>query len=157
MNSLELGQQAALHFANLKNIFHGSQLIDDGLSLKIECAHVVIGIQQVERYEKDISSYIGLKNEKTSFTFRDIAFSIIGDASIAIPKNNDQMSVRYQNDIEVEKFVKFCTTHKDALQEWPPKWFPKASEHSISELGKLFPGIAKTTYLEHQKIMSQWA
>ncbi|WP_301101933.1 hypothetical protein [Propionivibrio sp.] len=156
MSNLELSQQAELSFANLKNIFHRSKFIDGDLELQLECEHIVIGIQQVERYETDVSFYIGLREEKISFTFRDMAYALVDDPSLAIPKNLEEMPVRNRNNIEVEKFIQFCITYKDKLQEWPPTWFSKASNHSIKELSMHFEGIAETTRLEHQEIMQKW-
>lgn len=156
MSNLELSQQAELSFANLKNIFGNSKFIDGDLEMRLECKHIVIGIQQVERYEKDIGFFIDLKEEKASFTFRDIACALVDDSSLAIPKNSEEIPVKNRNNIEVEKFVQFCTAYKDKLQEWPPTWFLSASDHSIKELSRHFPNIAETTRLEHQKIMQEW-
>ena len=120
MSNLELSKHAELYFASLKNFFPGSKLIDGDLDLQLECEHIVIVIRQVDRYEANVSFYIGLRGEKVFFTFRDMAYALVENSTLAALKNLEEIPVRSRNNLEAERFIQFCVAYKAQLQEWPP-------------------------------------
>ena len=157
MTKLELSPQTVTLFENLTTFFPTSVFIDDDLRIRIECEHIVIGIHQVERYEKDVGFFIDLKGEKISFMYQDVAYAISGDTQLLIQKFLGNSSVKFQNDLLAKNFIQFCVTNAEKLLEWPPSWFGKASHHSIEQLNRHFPDLAEKTRAVHENLTREWA